>query len=138
MVAGLGAAPAAAPGLFEGAVAGGLRPAGPLRAAPAPVAMAISYLGDVALATAEARSDAGRAAPPAPRARRACRGRSSLIARRRSPVTALAVGLDYRGDAARRLGAERLDLPAGLRIGTASTPTERIAAGPPAPRTSRR
>jgi hypothetical protein len=131
IAAGLTPGTAGAAGLLEGRADTGFgRPTG-LGALPAPIATANSYLGDLALATVNART--GRVELRLQR--RAAPGLSPprTISDRAGAVSAVAVGLDYRGDALVVWAQGGVIYRRVLRVEGILDRTERIAATPPGP-----
>jgi hypothetical protein len=118
-------------GILEGQSGSSFGAAVALRAAPVPLATSTSYLGDVALASV--RVGTGRVVLRIQRHGSPTLTTPKLISGRAAPVTALAVGLDYRGDAivawAQRGWILRRVLRADGRLQT----IERVAPSPTAP-----
>ncbi len=118
-------------GLLEGRADAGFGRPTKLGALPAPIATANSYLGDLALATVNARTGRvelrlqRRAAPGLSPAR--------AISDRAGGVSALAVGLDYRGDALVVWAQGGSIYRRVLRVEGILDQAERIAATPPGP-----
>ncbi len=130
VAAGVGPSPGQL-GILEGRSGSSFGATVGLRAQPAPVATATSYVGDVAVASVRVgtgrvilriqRHDSPGLTPP------------SLISGRSAPVTALAVGLDYRGDAMVVWAQRGWILRRVLRSDGRLLTIERVAPSPPAP-----
>jgi hypothetical protein len=132
IAAGLAPGTAGPAGLLEGRADTGFGRPAALGALPAPIATANSYLGDLALATVSARTGRvqlrlqRRAAPGLSPAR--------TISERAGGVSAVAVGLDYRGDTLVVWAQGRSIYRRVLSVEGVLDPAERIAATLPGPR----
>ncbi|MGI8801642.1 MAG: hypothetical protein ACR2KV_05630, partial [Solirubrobacteraceae bacterium] len=131
MAAVLGAASGSSAGLTEGRAPGPFSRPLPIRADPARAATATSYLGDVALATVSART--GRVQLRIQRHGAAGLLGPFVLSQRTTPVTGLAVGLDYRGDALVVWAQDGLIYRRVLHASGRLEGAERVAPTPPAP-----
>jgi hypothetical protein len=118
-------------GILEGRSGSSFGTTVPLRAQPAPLATATSYVGDVAVASV--RVGTGRVVLRIQRHGSPGLTPLSLISGRSAPVTALAVGLDYRGDAIVVWAQRGWILRRVLRTGGRLESIERVAPSPPGP-----
>ncbi|HEU0318127.1 MAG TPA: hypothetical protein VFR49_12400, partial [Solirubrobacteraceae bacterium] len=132
VAAGLASGAAGPVGLLEGRADTGFARPRALGALPAPVATANSYLGDLALATVNART--GRVELRLQRRAAPALSAPLVISQRGGGVTAVAVGLDYRGDALVAWAQSGFIYRRVLRIDGVLDRTERIAAVAPSPR----
>ncbi len=131
VAAGLGTAPASPAGVVEGRAGGPFGPPNPLRSRTAPLAGATSYLGDIALATVRPRS--GQVELRLQRHGAPGLSRPVALTGGASAVSAVAVGLDYRGDAIVVWAQDGWIYARVLRADGRLEATERVAPTPPAP-----
>lgn len=117
--------------VLEGRAGAPFNPPSSLPAVPAPLATATSYLGDTALATVNASS--GRIELRLQRHAAAGLSKPLVLSPPRRPVSALAVGLDYRGDALIAWAQDGWIRRRVLRADGRLEAIERIARTPPAP-----
>ena len=132
VAAGLAPGGTGAAGLLEGRADTGFARPVAIGALSAPVATANSYLGDLALVTVNART--GRVELRLQRRAAPAVSPPRTVSERGGGVSAVAVGLDYRGDALVVWAQDGFIYRRVLRVQGVLDRAERIAAAPPSPR----